>query len=146
MLSIVSILRSLGASDLPADTDYPYQISCLFHDGDERPSMRVYPETNSCYCWKCHKSWNPISAYAEAHEISYFAAKQALGLSYGKGGEEARRASSVRELEDYLLLALQSNPRPSQVWEWISKSARGVDAYSLIEEVKAGLGYESITR
>lgn len=141
MLSIVSILRNLGATDLPADTDYPYQISCLFHDGDEHKSMRVYPETNSCYCWKCHKAWNPVAAYAEAHEITYFAAKKALGLSYGNVSEEARRASSTRELEDYLLLALQATPRHPQVWEWVSKSARGVDAYSLIEEVKAGLGY-----
>lgn len=43
------------------DSDVEQQISCPFHGRDASPSMRVYPHTNSCYCFKCKESWDPIS-------------------------------------------------------------------------------------
>jgi len=46
----------------------PSQISCPFHGQDNRPSARVYPDTNSFRCFFCSKSWNPVSFWAEDNQ------------------------------------------------------------------------------
>lgn len=44
------------------------QISCPFHGADLAKSARVYPQTNSMYCWTCGISWDVIDFWANLNE------------------------------------------------------------------------------
>ncbi|MCW4026127.1 MAG: CHC2 zinc finger domain-containing protein, partial [Candidatus Bathyarchaeota archaeon] len=46
----------------------PCQISCPFHGPDSAPSARVFPASNSMYCWACNKSWDVIDYWTEINE------------------------------------------------------------------------------
>jgi CHC2 zinc finger len=78
--------------------EYPHQIMCPFHD-DARPggspSARVYPDTDSIYCWVCDKSWNPISVVAESRGITYRQAKMQLRADFGSFGGSKQHISAL---------------------------------------------------
>lgn len=64
----VSIYDLFNISDPPVSykTDKkPSQVSCPFHGQDNRPSARVYPDTNSFRCFYCSKSWSPVTFWAQ---------------------------------------------------------------------------------
>jgi len=64
----------------PSDTEQ--QISCPFHGQDSSPSMRVYPHTNSCYCWTCKESWDPVSYTMRRRGLRFIEALAALVSAY----------------------------------------------------------------
>ena len=41
------------------------QFHCPFHGEDKKPSARFYRSTNSCFCFKCKKAWDPVSYVME---------------------------------------------------------------------------------
>ena len=43
----------------------PCQIRCPFHGKDTGPSARVFPETDSIYCWSCDQSWDVLDFWAD---------------------------------------------------------------------------------
>lgn len=68
----VSIYRLFDASPrrIPYDNEtIECQIPCPFHGRDLHKSARVYPQTNSLYCWACGKGWDVISYWAQANEM-----------------------------------------------------------------------------
>jgi hypothetical protein len=55
-----------GSPRIYYDTkEKPCQINCPFHGADLGPSARVFPETNSMYCWACDRSWDVLDFWAE---------------------------------------------------------------------------------
>jgi len=64
----VSLYDLLDLCDPPVSYDSrerECQINCPFHGADLGPSARIYPDTNSMYCWACTKSWDVIDFWAE---------------------------------------------------------------------------------
>jgi hypothetical protein len=61
------------------------QFRCDLHgDGsDNAPSARLYPETNSWYCFACGKSRDVISTVMEKEGLEFKDACKALELKYG---------------------------------------------------------------
>jgi DNA primase len=49
----------------------PEQIHCPFHGADINKSARVYPETDTVYCFTCDKKWNVISFVQEQEELTF---------------------------------------------------------------------------
>lgn len=47
------------------------QLRCPFHGKDNKPSARYYRETQTMYCWTCHKRWNVIQFIMEMEQF-YF--------------------------------------------------------------------------
>ncbi len=46
------------------------QICCIGRDHvDSHPSMKVYTETNSCYCFSCNTKFRPIDVVCESMEL-----------------------------------------------------------------------------
>lgn len=60
-----------------------YLTNCLFHS-DKTPSMVLYPETNSFYCFGCGQAGTPENIVMHMENCSY---AQAVKLLYGKGYE-----------------------------------------------------------
>ena len=53
-----------------AGEGFPEQLHCSFHSPDINRSARVYPDTNTVYCWVCDKAWDVIAFVADKEEVS----------------------------------------------------------------------------
>lgn len=58
------------------------QVHCPMHN-DSTPSARVYPDSNSGYCWTCQKSFGPIALTASQEGIGWSAAAEMLARRHG---------------------------------------------------------------
>lgn|GEM_PF-1995879 len=60
------------------------RINCPIHkEKTPAQAMRIYPATQSCYCFSCGFAGDVISLYAKQHNIGQLAAAQALAAKYG---------------------------------------------------------------
>lgn len=104
---ILGILDHYGIS-YPKDMEHP-QICCMFHN-DPTPSMTIYPETNSFYCFGCTKSGTPETIVMQQEGCSY---TQAVKLMYGKGYEWSKLKKKAEKPVDidmsYLYQVLAKN-------------------------------------
>ena len=58
------------------------QFRCPFHGRDNKPSARLYNDTQTCYCWFCKKKWDVVSFIMQAENLSFRAALQYLTNRY----------------------------------------------------------------
>jgi len=87
---IVELIRAYGV-DLSRVGDH-YRGLCPFHP-DTTPSLFVYPETDSWFCYGCQKGWDDIQFVREIEGCSFSEAKKRLGLN---GGTATRHQAPVR--------------------------------------------------
>mgnify|MGYP001204054275 CR=1 FL=1 len=83
-IPIAQLLYDLGYSVRP-DADYrEQQFSCDMHgDGqDHKPSARVYPDSNSWYCFACPKIRDGIQTVQEKHGLGFLEALKWLEDKY----------------------------------------------------------------
>ena len=83
--SIVEVLADLGYHVHAHGGDREQQFSCDLHgDGsDSKPSARVYPDSNSWYCFACGKVRDAISTVREKWGYSFPEACKYLEDKYG---------------------------------------------------------------
>lgn len=74
--SVAGVLRWLGV-ELPEDfsIERSLKIQCPFgatdhSDGGVSPAMRLYPDTNSAYCFSCTQYFSPVSLVAKALDVT----------------------------------------------------------------------------
>lgn len=75
-VSILTVCRLFGV-DLNEDIaagGRTRKVSCpfgeIYHsDGGISPAMRIYPESNSAYCFSCAAYWTPVSLAAKAMDL-----------------------------------------------------------------------------
>lgn len=58
--------------------DRPFQVLCPLHD-ERNPSARIYPDTNSGYCWTCQKAFGSVSLVAAQEQVSFTRAAHLVG-------------------------------------------------------------------
>lgn len=58
------------------------QFRCPFHGEDNKPSARLYRETQSAFCWVCRKRWDIISFVMEKENINFGGALRYLIKKY----------------------------------------------------------------
>lgn len=68
-LTIYPVLQAYGVEFYGGGL--PEQIHCPFHGTDVNKSARVYPETNSVYCFTCDKSWDVIHFIQDKEELTF---------------------------------------------------------------------------
>lgn len=74
-VSIVDVVNQY----LPGYSLASGNIQCLFPDHDDStPSMKVYPETGTVYCFGCSRGANSISLVAAKEEITEFEALEKI--------------------------------------------------------------------
>ena len=81
-IPILSVLAGYGY-DVHGDTR-EQQFKCDLHgDGhDNAPSARVYPETNTWYCFACGKVRDSISTVMEKEGLDFNQACKGLEIKY----------------------------------------------------------------
>lgn len=62
-------------------TGRPQQVHCPMH-ADSTPSARVYPDSNSGYCWTCQESFGPCRLAVENEHMHIMAAARHLARLY----------------------------------------------------------------
>jgi hypothetical protein len=78
-VSMVDLLKLHGISvSSVADT----QISCPFHGADIHPSARVFPATNTIFCWTCHQMWDVVAAEMQFSGTEFNEAVEFLALKF----------------------------------------------------------------
>ena len=137
-MNIVEALQQAGVN--VSASDNPQQVSCPFHGKDEHPSMRVYPATNTAYCFVCKRAYNPVAVYALYNGIEYRQALARLGITYGSVDNRngPNPESPVKRLEELLLVAIRKLPR-EQVDGYLTRSGSGEPARPIIEELETAL-------
>jgi DNA primase len=83
-VNIVTVLADYGYRVRRELIDYEQQFSCDLHgDGsDSKPSARVYPESQSWYCFACSQSRDAIRTAQEKEGKSFYEACQILARRY----------------------------------------------------------------
>lgn len=84
-VGIVQFLSDMGYAIQPHGGDREQQFSCDLHgDGsDSKPSARVYPSSNSWYCFACSKKRDSITTLMERKGLSFHQACDTIEQTYG---------------------------------------------------------------
>lgn len=82
------------------------QIPCFAHD-DVHPSARVYPQSNTVYCWTCNRAFDVIAAAMIIRELAikdavdYLIIKYNVLIKAGKGVvEDFYRKATYQKIGD----------------------------------------------
>jgi len=67
LVSMAQLMIRLGYRVTEADAEQ--QFACDLHGKDSKPSARLYPRTNSTYCWACHQSRRPVDLIKEREGV-----------------------------------------------------------------------------
>lgn len=88
-------LFDLQTPKIAYDTqEKPCQINCPFHGADLGPSARVFPATNSMYCWACDRSWDVLDFWTEINGWE----KDDGTLDIGKGIQDLSKRFKIESI------------------------------------------------
>ena len=88
--SSVSMVQFLNDHGFSVQDGVETQIQCFAHD-DVHPSARVYPQSNTVYCWTCTRAFDVIAAAMIIKELAikdavdYLINKYNVLIKAGKG-------------------------------------------------------------
>ena len=103
------VLSDYGYAVHPDGGDREQQFSCDLHgDGmDGTPSARLYPSSNSIFCFACNRYRDPIQLAREKEGLDFWKALDALERRYGLPSlpweDEDERPKTVLQEVDAIL-------------------------------------------
>jgi len=82
---VVRVLAALGYDVRTDADDREQQFSCDLHGSghDDKPSARVYPDSNSWYCFGCSVTRDPIETVRAKQDVNFWQAVRILEQSFG---------------------------------------------------------------
>lgn len=72
-------------------------LHCPFHSGDRDASLKIYPATDSWYCFGCGEGGDVIDFVAKMERCSFTEALKKLNVDFGLGLEEKQSLRNVRQ-------------------------------------------------
>jgi hypothetical protein len=142
MISILGVLRDIGVD--VDDGEYPQQIHCPFHGGGQEMHMsaRVYPLTNSWYCFTEGKSYTPMTTLATAYEITPAQAVYMLRERYGTSDTQPVQSSEklLPKIADLISCLSMDDLMSDEVDIFLSRVACGYSTATLESDMKSIIG------
>ena len=111
LVSIENLLSRLGLEPNRAGF-----INCPAH-ADEDPSLKIYPDTNSFYCYSCLKGGTVIDFYMLYANCDFKTANQTLAAMYGLTNEVTR----ADRVAMYLAKTRTNNRKENEFEYWFNK-------------------------
>lgn len=78
--SIIKVFEYVGGGELKK-TYKGYITLCIFHD-DDKPSLALYPTTNTYFCFACESKGDSYKMLMEQHALTFPQAIQAAKDNY----------------------------------------------------------------
>lgn len=79
LMTIYEACIEVGMGDVSGMAKTYCPFGSVFHaDGGRSRAFKVYPETNSSYCFACQKVYDPVGLIATEKDISYRAAAELI--------------------------------------------------------------------
>lgn len=72
-------------------------LHCPFHSGDRDASLKIYPATDSWYCFGCGEGGDVIDFVAKMERCSFKEALKKLNIDFDLGLEEKQSLRNVRQ-------------------------------------------------
>ena len=72
-------------------------LHCPFHSGDRDASLKIYPATDSWYCFGCGEGGDVIDFVAKMERCSFKEAFKKLNIDFDLGLEEKQSLRNVRQ-------------------------------------------------
>lgn len=72
-------------------------LHCPFHSGDRDASLKIYPATDSWYCFGCGEGGDVIDFVAKMERCSFAEALKRLNTDFSLGLEENQTLRNVRK-------------------------------------------------
>jgi len=136
-ISIIKVLQDIGVD--VDEGEYAQQMQCPFHgSGNEmHKSARVYPATNSWYCFTEGKSYSPVATVAIANEVSFSQAYNLLKSRYGVVDNSSTQSSEniMPKIADMLSCLSTDDFLSSELDSFMAHLARGYSVASLETEM-----------
>lgn len=75
LIGIATACQLIGMSEIDRFITSNVKAYCPFgdvahSDGGYEKAFRIYPDTNSAYCFACGKAWTPVSLMADARDLT----------------------------------------------------------------------------
>lgn len=97
-----------------------YFIKCPFHDGDDTPSLCIYDDTQSWYCFGCHEGGKIFQWVQMKDGISFGKAVERVANLVGIKPKQYIKTPSMQFLESYQKQDIQTKKQDIQrtVLDW----------------------------
>lgn len=77
IMTIDEACIAIGMGDVSGMAKAYCPFGPVFHsDGGRERAFKIYPQTNSAYCFACQRRYDPVSLVATEQDISYVAAAE----------------------------------------------------------------------
>lgn len=107
MVSIYDLIEDVSSQSEPR------QIHCPVHN-DTRKSARVFPDSNSVYCWTCARAYDPVALVSEQESIGLTAACRFIEDNAGVRWQRIEE----RVANDFWKLLAKAGADPDDVRFW----------------------------
>ncbi len=130
-IPIAQVLADYGYAVNPDAGDHEQQYSCDLHGSgrDNKPSARIYPASNSTYCFGCDKTRDAITFCRDKAGLEFWAAVKYLEKQYRLpelpwDDEDAQQVEE--SLSDKVREILQKKPTRDEVVERATRYLRNM--------------------
>lgn len=99
MANKIDIVDYIGQTEELHRKGQNYFINCPFHNGDDTPSLCIYPQTNKWYCFGCNAGSSVYDWIMRRDNVSFGEAVEAVSRMVGEDIEQYEESESVSFLK-----------------------------------------------
>ncbi len=100
MATQIDIVEYIGQTEEVCQQGQKYFCCCPFHKGDDTPSLCIYPETHTWYCYGCHTGRSIYDWIMQKDSLSFQEAVEKVSSLIGLPLDEGIESESIGVLRE----------------------------------------------